>query len=203
MANESPDPVERLRQLLVGGASPESPTELDACYSLVEEEALDLVYGGDRGRLDEFWRRIRRVYEVLAAQSPDDYEKSPLYHLGRVVELVELLAVAAEQAHPAEVMELLGREGCRELLALLKGAPRTSKELEAKLGWEKSRLSRRLKRLGELGLVISRRSGVVLVSQLTPLGAQALRDGGDAPPEPRRAASCWQTAQLARPVAVP
>jgi DNA-binding transcriptional ArsR family regulator len=206
MENERLDPVERLHAMLVGGASPPpAAAELETAYNLVEEEALDLVYGGERGKLDPFWQRLRRIYETLAARSPDDHETSVLYHLGRVAELTELLGVAAEHTHPSEVVDLLGQGG-RELLVALRDAPsdrRTSTALGDKLGWEKSVLSRRLKRLGEFGLVLSRRSGQYVVSQLTPLGEQALRDLGAPPPPARRTASDWRPEHLEKKVAIP
>src|SRR6185437_4122069 len=176
MANRSPDPVERLRDVLIGGAESASPAEVEGCYRVVEEEALALVHGGRRGRLDELWSRLRDVYEILAADSAEDYQRNPLYHLGRVVELVELLAVAGEHAHPAEVTALLEQEGCRKLLAKLRDGPLKSFEIEALLKLKKHQVSRRVKRLGELGLVISRYSGINLISQITPLGEEALRD---------------------------
>lgn len=178
--NDSLAALARLRDLLAEPA-PE-PTEVERTLSRIHAAALNALHGGDRAALDALWRPLRRMYEILAARAPDAYETDPVFLLGRVVEQVEFLAAARERTQPAEVAAIFAQENARDLLAQLEGGPRTSSELERALGWEKSNVSRRLKRLVELNLITSRRAGQTLVSRLTPLGEQALRDFEAAPP---------------------
>lgn len=170
-----PDVFDRLRRLLAGGEGT-SVTELEMCHAVVTERVLQQIHAGDRVGLDESSRRLRRIYEVVAADSADGYESEGLFNLGRVVALIELAGEAVEHLPPPEVVALIGQPEFRSVLDYLRKGPAPSKSIETDLHQDKGTLSRRLKRLNELGLVVTRRAGQSAVSQITPLGEQTLDD---------------------------
>lgn len=168
--------ADRLRGLLGGGVA--APTgELEACHSALEEDVLALVHDGDHASIGAYWGELRHLYESVAAVAPDGYETAVAYHLGRLACLVEVLGRAAELVPPARVVDAVAGDGGRQLLVMVHEAEWASDvDLAARLGWDLDVTSRRLARLGELGLVLVRRRGDLSVAQVTPLGGQALHD---------------------------
>ena len=170
--------------------------------ALADELVLDALHRGDRDELHEGWRRLRRIYELLAARIGDDYERALSFHLGRVVQLVELLAAAARRTLPVEVERALDDPTLGPIVRLLANGPLNSSALMTLLDGDVNRttLWRRLQRLNDLGLVISRKSGRALVSRLTVVGEDALaKHMPEAPAETPPAGTDWN---LGEPVKV-
>lgn len=167
--------LDMLRALLTQDVAP-NPVEVERTFDRLEGHALQLIQQGERGDLDNLWRPLRRLYEVLAARGEDDYPTAPTFHLGRVVSVLGLVGAARDTTLSAEVVAASDSEDTLELLRALQAGSRLSKDLESTLGWDKATLSRRLKRLRDLDLVTSRKAGQSLMSDLTWLGEQALEE---------------------------
>ena len=186
-------PVDRLRDAVMGGR------DLDGAFAAVEQLLVEALHRDDRAHLNEGWRKLRRVHQVVAAQLPDEHEAEPAFHAGRLAELVELFAAAAQRTRPPEVEQALSDPDTRQLLVQVGTGAVQSRELAARLSWDESKVSRRLKRLDEVGLVLRRRVGKQLVSRLSPLGAPVASELEEARPDAAPGPTCWRPV-IASPV---
>lgn len=194
------EPIVALRQTLLDEDRVIGP-DAERQYDVVQALVLDAVHRGDRDHLNRGFRTLRRLYEVLAANCDDDYETERAFHLGRIVELVEIAGAAIEHAPPQAVGELLADRHYLMLVAALHEAAResgvnkacTSMHLAKRLDWDKSSVSRRLTRLNQLGLVVSRKNGQKRMSRLTLAGERALEHCGAQANLPPNKRPSWPT----------
>ncbi|MFT5431980.1 MAG: DNA-binding transcriptional ArsR family regulator [Myxococcota bacterium] len=159
------DPWALLRSILVDADGPDA--DIESGFAAGSHALLNAIGDGDRRELNGVWRKLRRLYEVLAAQADDDYDTHPMFLLGRVVSLVEIANAAGHRAEPPELVAALADDHSTALLrTLLRLEHASSTELVTALRWDRSTLSRRLSRLQSSGLVISRKDGRKLYSRL-------------------------------------
>lgn len=170
------DILSRLRVMLTEPTPDASAVDIE--FNLLSERLLRRLHMAERDELAARWRRVRALYDRVAAGLDDDEpEGDPRFRLGRLASLVEIAAAAVQRTPPAELRATLNEARHRRILALLRDAPsRASRDLAAATGESEALISKDLGKLQRLRLIVSRKDGRQRVSHITLLGREALAD---------------------------
>jgi hypothetical protein len=176
LSNEVGETVlERLSELMLSHATG-SKDELERLHLALLEAVVAEITSGDRETASVLHERIRKVYDRVALEHPDTLEVNPIFNLGRLAGVLEILGLMTEYSNPAELKKLLKEEGGKEILAGLQvDEARSFSEILA-MSTDHVALPRLLGRLEASGVILLRRlpKGVVVI--LTPLGKQTLEE---------------------------
>jgi len=116
--------------------------------------------------------------KVILANGAADVLLKEVYRMGQL-DLAQLLAAQSlDRRVSSEFTEALTERANLSYLKALWESPRTNKELSITVGQAEETVSRKLKRLRELGIVYSKKVGTAVMNSITASAKQSLNDLG-------------------------
>ncbi|HKS15012.1 MAG TPA: helix-turn-helix domain-containing protein [Pseudomonas sp.] len=116
--------------------------------------------------------------KVILSNSKADFLLKEVYQIGQL-NLAQLLAAQSlDRRVSSEFTEALTDRAHESYLKALLEAPKTNKELSITVGQAEETVSRKLKRLRELGIVYSKKVGTAVINSITAPGKQSLEELG-------------------------
>ena len=151
------------------------------------EEALLSASNQKAGEIHD---AISETFQVALAQCSDEAKKvilasgaadlllKEVYRMGQL-DLAQLLAAQSlDRRVSSEFTDALAERANLAYLTALWESPKTNKELSNTVGQAEETVSRKLKRLRELGIVYSKKVGTAVMNSITASAKQSLSDLG-------------------------
>ncbi|MFA6429154.1 MAG: hypothetical protein WCV84_01510 [Patescibacteria group bacterium] len=179
---------EALAQLMAVAEDKNTSQEnLEGAHNLLIEDVLQALYRNNRQSAGMLAKSIQTCSDRMTVCLAQESEQSPLFHLGRVVGMLELLRAAMERMIPPDVLHMLQHKGGWKVLAILQKEPRplSVDALASKASCEKEEMVKLLHVMAFFGHILLRGHSLdTYVASIAPLGLEAL---AAQPPEAAKA----------------